>query len=184
MYSKYVKRFLDVILSIVLILVLWPLFIIVGLISKITTGNIIYKQNRDGFSKKSFVIYKFQSMLNGDEDRYKRTPKIMRYIRALGLDELPQLINILKGDMSFVGPRPFITGEELPIEPEPIIYTMKPGVISLAVANGRRKISYKKRLKYDYIYATNVSFKLDVYIIFKTLVLLIKQNIRGESWKK
>jgi len=184
MYSKYVKRFLDVIFSIILILILWPIFIIVGLISKICTGSILFKQNRDGLNKKSFVIYKFKSMRDENCAESLRTPKIMKYIRGLGLDELPQLFNILKGDMSFVGPRPFITGEKLPIEPEYIIYTVLPGVVSLAVANGRRKISHKKRLDYDYIYATNVSFKLDIYIIFKAIVVVFKQNFRGGSWKK
>jgi len=184
MYTKYVKRCLDVIFSIILIVILWPIFIIVGVISKITTGSILFKQNRDGLNQKSFVIYKFKSMRDGDCADHLRIPKIMKYIRGLGLDELPQLVNILKGDMSFVGPRPFITGEKLPIEPEYIIYTVLPGVVSLAVANGRRRISHKKRLDYDYIYATNISFKLDIYIIYKTIIVLLKQNFRGGSWKK
>ena len=184
MYSKYIKRFLDVICSIVLIIILSPIFIIVGLISRICTGNILFCQRRDGLNKRSFIMYKFKTMYDGIQSDDVRTPKIMKYIRALGLDELPQLFNILKGDMSFVGPRPFITGEKLPSEPEYIVYTVLPGVVSLAIANGRRKISHKKRLNYDYIYATNVSFKLDVYIVFKTIVLLFKQNFRGGSWKK
>lgn len=184
MYDRYFKRLLDIIFSLILLLILSPLFIIIGIISKVVTGGIIFKQDRDGLGKRSFVMYKFKSMLDGDMDKYVRTPKIMRTIRALGLDELPQLVNILKGDMSFVGPRPFITGEELPGEVEPIIYTVKPGVVSLASANGRRKISFQKRLKYDYIYATNVNLKLDLYVVFKTLGVLIKQNVRGESWKK
>lgn len=184
MYNKYIKRFFDVIFSLILIICLSPLFIIVGLLSKLLTGNVIYKQRRDGLNKRSFVIYKFKSMVDGTKIDSLRTPKAMKFIRNLGLDELPQLFNILKGEMSFVGPRPFITGEILPIKPDRIIYTVKPGIISLAIANGRRLISHKKRLKYDYIYATNVSLKLDLYIIVKTIFLLVKQNFRGEAWKK
>ena len=184
MYNKYVKRFFDVIFSLILIIVLFPVFIIIGLISKVLTGNVFYRQRRDGLNKRSFVMYKFKSMVDGVEKDSLRTPKTMKVIRNLGLDELPQLLNILKGEMSFVGPRPFITGEILPAKPERIVYTVKPGVVSLAVANGRRLISHKKRLKYDYIYATNVSLKLDLYIIFKTIFLLVEQNFRGETWKK
>lgn len=184
MYNRYVKRLLDIVFACVLLIILWPLFIIVGILSKACTGKVIFKQKRDGLNQKSFVMYKFQSMLDIDMDKYIRTPKIMRLIRSLGLDELPQLINILKGDMSFVGPRPFITGESLPKKPELIVYTVKPGVVSLATANGRRNIAHEKRLRYDYLYATNISFKLDLYIIFKTIGVLVKQNVRGEAWKK
>jgi len=184
MYNKYVKRFLDIIFSLILMIGLFPIFIVVGIISKLTVGSVFYLQERDGLNRRSFTIHKFKTMTDGDKPDEFRTPKIMKIIRNLGLDELPQLFNVFKGEMSFVGPRPFITGEELPIQPERIIYTVKPGVVSLAIANGRRFISHKKRLKYDYIYATNVSFKLDLYIIFKTVCLLITQNFRGEAWKK
>ncbi len=184
MYKKYFKRLIDIIGACLLVLILSPFFIIVGLASKITTGKVIFKQKRDGLNKRSFNIYKFKSMIDGKENSYNGIPKIMKVIRAIGLDELPQLINIIKGDMSFVGPRPFITGEELPEYPKDIFYTVRPGVVSLACSKGRRSVSHEKRLEYDYEYIKKISFKLDIKIIFNTIKVLFKQNIRGESWKK
>ena len=184
MYRKYFKRLLDILFSLFLILLLWPIGIIVGVLCKITSGKVFFLQQRDGKDKKSFAIYKFRSMKDVNGNYLERTTKITRVIRSFGLDELPQLINILKGDMSFVGPRPFITGEELPVLPSDKIYTVKPGVISLATANGRRKISHEMRLKYDEVYVSNVTFKQDVVILFKTLAVLIKQNVRGDVCKK
>ena len=105
----------------------------------------------------------------------------MNFIRSFGLDEIPQGINVIKGDMSLIGPRPFITGEKLPKYPDPITYTVRPGMISLATANGRRKMSHEKRLKYDIAYVENMSFKLDVYIVFKSIGVLFKQNIHGDG---
>lgn len=184
MYKKYFKRIIDIIMASILLIVLFPLFIFVGIASKITTGKILFKQKRDGLNKKSFNIYKFKTMIDGLEDKYEGIPKIMKMIRAVGLDELPQLINIIKGDMSFVGPRPFITGEELPIYPKDIFYTVRPGVTSLSSSKGRRYVSHEKRLEYDYEYIENTSLLLDIKIIFGTIKVLFKQNMRGESWKK
>ena len=82
--------------------------------------------------------------------------------------------------MSFIGPRPFITGEVLPKNPDKIIYTVSPGLISLAISKGRRNITHEERLKYDVIYVKEISFKLDVKIIFRTIYILLKQNFRGE----
>ncbi|MBR1377466.1 MAG: sugar transferase [Bacilli bacterium] len=176
MYKKYVKRILDIIFSIILIVILSPIMIIVGLISLITTGNIIFEQNRDGLNKKSFTMYKFKSMKDNHE-----IPKIMHIIRSLGLDEISQLFNILKGDMSFVGPRPFITNEPLPDDYiDPIIYTVRPGVVGLATAKGRRRVSHTQRLEYDKEYVLNLKFSLDIYIIFETLIVILKQNTRGD----
>ncbi len=180
MYKKYFKRVLDILLSLLLIILLFPIMIIIGCISKVYFGKSIYKQYRVGKDKKSFVIYKFQTMLDIEGNYETRTPKVMRKIRNWGLDELPQLFNIVKGDMSFIGPRPFIVNEILPEKPADIVYTVRPGVISLAVANGRRKIAHHARLKYDYKYIENISFKLDLLILLKTIQMLFKQNLRGE----
>lgn len=99
MYKNIFKRLLDIFFSLLLIILLLPLMIIVGVMSKIYTGNVIYKQPRDGKHKKSFMMYKFKTMLDIDGDYKARTPIVMRKVRCLGLDELPQLFNILKGDM-------------------------------------------------------------------------------------
>ena len=176
MYRKFIKRVLDIINSLLLIILFLPIMIIVGLICLLITGHIIYKQNRDGLNKKSFTIYKFSSI---KPDR--KYSKILNVIRSFGLDEIPQLFNILKGEMSFIGPRPFITGEPLPSYPDKKTYTVRPGVISLATANGRRKISHEQRLVYDLEYANNVSFILDLKIFFKSIYVIIKQNTKGDG---
>lgn len=184
MYKNFIKRLLDILFSLILIIILFPIMIVVGILSKIYTGNVIYKQPRDGKFKKSFTMYKFKTMLDIEGDYKTRTPVVMRKVRCLGLDELPQLFNILKGDMSFIGPRPFITGEVLPKYPDPITYEVSPGLISLAVSNGRRNITHNERLKYDIKYVQEISFKLDITIVFKTIYILLKQNLRGELWTK
>lgn len=184
MYRKYFKRLLDIIFSLIFIIILFPLFIIVGLICGIVDKQVFFLQKRDGLNKKSFTIYKFCSMKNIEGTYLERTTKITRLIRNLGLDELPQLFNVLKGDMSFIGPRPFITGEKLPSVPKDIIYTVRPGIISLSISKGRREVSYKNRLKYDEEYVSNVTFIRDVIILFKTLGVLVRQNLRGDVWKK
>ena len=146
MYRRYFKRLLDIIFSLLLIVILLPVFVVTGIICKIVDKQVFFFQKRDGLHKKSFTIYKFCSMKNISGNYLERTTKMTRIIRNLGLDELPQLINILKGDMSFIGPRPFITGEPLEPTPKDIIYKVRPGLISLAIAKGRRKVSYKNRL--------------------------------------
>lgn len=178
MYKKYFKRLLDIVFSLILLIVLFPLFIMTGIICFIVDKQVFYLQKRDGLNKKSFTIYKFCSMKNIEGNYLERTVPITRFIRNIGLDELPQLINILKGDMSFIGPRPFITGEPLPSKPKDIIYTVRPGVISLAISKGRRDVTYSNRLKYDEEYVLNVTFKNDILILFRTFNLLIKQNFK------
>lgn len=162
-------------MSLILMILFLPIMIVVGIISKIVTGHVIFKQNRDGLKKKSFTMYKFSSIKPSWE-----YSKILNFIRSFGLDELPQLFNILKGDMSFVGPRPFITGEKLPTMPNIKMYDVRPGVISLATANGRRVISHEKRLEYDLEYVDKVSFLLDMKIFFKSIAVIIKQNTKGD----
>ncbi len=179
MYKKYIKRLLDILFSSVLIIALFPLMIIVGITCKIIAGHFIFKQPRDGKNKKSFVIYKFNSIK--PDFSYSG---VLNVIRSYGLDELPQLFNILKGDMAFVGPRPFITGESLPSDPiNPIIYSVRPGVMSLATAKGRRYITHKKRLEYDVEYIKKMSFIFDVYVIVGTIGVIIKQSIHGDGRK-
>lgn len=173
---KFFKRLLDIVLSLIFLILLLPIMIIVAIICKIITGKAIYKQNRDGLNKKSFTIYKLSSIKPN-----RKYSKTLNFIRSFGLDEIPQFINVIKGDMSLIGPRPFITGEPLPTMPSKEFYTIKPGMISLATAYGRRKMSHEKRLKYDMAYIKNMSFKLDIYIVFKSIIVLFKQNIHGDG---
>lgn len=183
MYKKYFKRLLDIIFSLLLLIILFSLFIIVGIICKGINGKVFFLQKRDGLNKRSFIIYKFMSLKDMNGTVLERSTKTTRLIRMLGLDELPQLINILKGDMSFIGPRPFITDEELPSKPSEKIYSVRPGVVSLAVSKGRWDVSYENRLKHDEQYTSNVTLKQDIIILFKTIGVILGQ-LRGDVWKK
>ena len=170
MYRKYIKRILDVIISFVTIILLLPLLIISYIITKIEfTGKAIFKQQRIGLNEKPYTIYKFKTMKDGT----KETTKVSRFFRKFGIDELPQLFNILKGDMSLIGPRPFIVGDPLPIMYDKLRHTVRPGLTGLAQVSGRRYISHKKKLELDNEYVNKLSFRLDVYIFFKTIVSIL-----------
>lgn len=178
MYSKYIKRLLDIIISLILIVLLSPLIVITLILTLIFLGLPIYnfKREREGLNKKIFIMYKFRTKTKkqtySKKDEYNTVPRIIDKLR---LNELPQLFNVLKGDMSIVGPRPFIPGEKLP---EGKIsekrYLVKPGITGLAQINGDRMISHKQKLKYDEIYYDNLSFKLDLVIFLKTPIAIIK----------
>ena len=180
MYKKYGKPLLDIFFSFLLILILSPLMILLAILIRINLGSpILFKQVRVGLNKKEFTIYKFRTMKNIIASDKDRTTKFTRFLRNFGLDELPQLFNIIKQDMSFVGPRPFIANEKLPdTKIDDMIYTVLPGITGLAQSKGRRAISHQQRLKYDCEYVQNISFLLDLKIIFSTIKLLIIQNIK------
>lgn len=169
---KIVKRILDIILSLVFIILLSPVFLIISLILLVTLKReIIFKQKREGKNKETFIMYKFRTMINNnllnDKDRIT---KVGRILRNTSLDELPQLFNILKGDMSIIGPRPFIVGETLPDDfIDSVRYTVRPGMTGYAQIHGKRKVSHKRKLQYDVWYAKNLSFKLDVKILVLTI---------------
>ena len=169
---KIVKRILDIILSLVFIILLSPVFLIISLILLVTLKReIIFKQKREGKNKETFIMYKFRTMINNnllnDKDRIT---KVGRILRNTSLDELPQLFNILKGDMSIIGPRPFIVGETLPDDfIDSVRYTVRPGMTGYAQIHGKRKVSHKRKLQYDVWYAKNLSFKFDVKILVLTI---------------
>lgn len=172
MYKKYIKRLLDIIISIILIILLLPLFIIMYIITKIEfTGNAIYKQKRIGLFEKNFTIYKFKTM----DDKTKKVTKVSRLIRKVGIDEIPQLFNVLKGDMSLIGPRPFIVDDPLPSSYKKIRHTVRPGMTGYAQISGRVEFTHKKKLEYDYEYVENINFFFDLKIFLKTIVYIFKQ---------
>ena len=179
MYKKYIKRLLDIIISLLLIIVISPVLIIIYVILLFTLrSNIIYKQKREGLNKRPFTMYKFRTMI---EDKsvldVNRITKVGRILRNTCLDELPQLFNVLNGNMSLIGPRAFIVGEKLPKDKiEDIRYSVKPGMTGYAQVMGKRNVTHKNKLKYDVIYAKNVSFKLDVKIFFLTFKVLYQKN--------
>ncbi len=181
MYRKYIKRLLDIIFSFILILILWPLMIVVGIITFLSLGFPLfnYRREREGKNKKTYIMYKFRTKYKDqqgctDHDKYNN---VSRVIDKLRLNEILQLFNILKGDMSFVGPRPFIPGDKLPPgDISPKRYMVRPGVTGLSQINGGRFLSHKEKLKYDEIYYDNLSFMLDLKIILMTPIAIIKQS--------
>lgn len=164
---KVIKRFLDILLSSILIILLFPLMIFIGIIIRLDSkGSAIYKQVRTGQYGKKFIIYKFRSMYV-DSDVCTRVGNI---IRKLSLDELPQLFNILKGEMSFIGPRPWVVGYYKNMNKyEKRRYNVKPGLTGLAQVKGRGNLSIFKKIEYDLYYVKHYSFLLDVKIVFLTI---------------
>lgn len=173
---KYVKRVLDFIISLVLfVILLIPMFIISILIIIIDKQNPIFIQKRTGKNGNIFNLYKFRTMkiINSKND-YTKLGKVLR---RLSLDELPQVLNIIKGDMSFVGPRPWIPGyyENMNIKQRRRVEVL-PGLTGLAQVNGRNGISVNKKIDYDLEYIDNFSFKQDIYIVFKTICVIFKSE--------
>ena len=188
MYNQFFKRFLDIILSMTALLLLIPLFLLISLLIKLDSkGPVFFKQARVGKDRKEFYILKFRSMkvdapqnmptslLTNPE---QHITKLGKFLRKSSLDELPQLVNIIKGDMSIVGPRPVIRDEKaLIIKREHYgVYKVKPGLTGLAQVNGRDIISIKEKVAFDSEYVTNLSFLLDVKILVKTIINVIQSN--------
>ncbi|EAI3387919.1 TPA: undecaprenyl phosphate N,N'-diacetylbacillosamine 1-phosphate transferase [Campylobacter coli] len=183
MYEKWIKRILDFILALFLLVLFSPLILITALLLKITQGSVIFTQNRPGLNEKIFKIYKFKTMsderdekgeLLSDELRLKAFGKI---VRSLSLDELLQLFNVLKGDMSFVGPRPLLV-EYLPLynEEQKLRHKVRPGITGWAQVNGRNAISWQKKFELDVYYVKNISFLLDLKIMFLTALKVLKRS--------
>lgn len=190
MYAKYIKRILDLILSLMALIVLMPLMIIIGILVRINLGSpIIFKQKRPGKNEKIFTLYKFRTMTDKRDidgnllpDEYRLT-KFGKFLRSTSLDELPELINIIKGDMAIVGPRPLLV-EYLPYytEEEKHRHDVRPGLTGLAQVNGRNALQWEERFSFDLQYKKNVSFKEDFKIILMTIKKVLKKEnivVRG-----
>ena len=184
MYKNFFKPLLDKILALFLIILFLPIMLIVAILIYVWDGRpIIFTQERPGYKEKIFKIYKFRTMTNEKDENgnllpdEKRLKGIGKIIRSLSLDELPQLFNVLKGDMSFIGPRPLLV-EYLPLynEEQRKRHLVKPGITGLAQIKGRNAISWKKKFKYDVFYVNHLSFKLDLYIICQTILKVLKRE--------
>ena len=182
MYAKYIKRPMDFILSLIALIVLSPVMAVTALLVKIKLGSpVIFRQERPGRDEKIFKMYKFRSMTDEHDENGKLLPdeirltKFGRLLRRTSLDELPELLCILKGDMSIVGPRPLAT-KYLPYynARERLRHSVKPGLTGLAQINGRNNLNWNERFSYDIEYATNISLKLDISIIFKSVLKVLK----------
>lgn len=187
---KYIKRIFDFLISLTALLIIWPLLLIVAVLIKIDSeGPVIFKQKRLGLDGKKFEIYKFRSMCVGAEQTGSgvysgkgdmRVTKVGRIIRATSLDELPQLVNILKGEMSFVGPRPPLTYHPWPIEEyteaQHHMFDVRPGITGWAQVNGRKDVEWHHRIELSCWYVENMSLWLDIKIMFMTVFKVIKNE--------
>lgn len=196
MYKNFIKRALDLIISVIILPIFMILYIIIGILIKIEdNGPIFYKGSRIGKDSKIFKMYKFRSMkvnapniLNEDGSTYNskndnRVTKIGKVIRETSIDEIPQIINVLKGEMSFIGPRASL-GEALDTYKEDEKEKMKvcPGITGYTQAYYRNGLTVREKRLKDAWYANNVSFKLDVKIFFKTIhTVLKKENVYTNS---
>ena len=178
------KRMFDVVLVLILIVFLLPVYMIVSLLIVITMGSpILFKQKRPGKDGKIFEIYKFRTMTNETDEKgrllsdEKRLTKMGKFIRSTSLDELPQLFNVLKGDMSFVGPRPLLV-EYLPLynEKQKKRHNVKPGITGWAQVNGRNSISWEEKFDYDVWYVEHQSFLLDMKILWMTFLKVFDRS--------
>ena len=184
MYEKWGKRIFDQIGSMILIIVLSPLLILIGLMIIIFLGSpVFFVHERPGKNEKIFKMYKFRTMQNiYDHDGHlkpdqERLTRFGRFLRKSSLDELPELFNILIGDMSFVGPRPLLI-EYLPLYNafQKKRHNVRPGLTGLAQINGRNAISWKEKFEYDIQYTQSISFWGDLMILFKTVIKVIKRS--------
>ncbi len=183
------KRLVDILVALIILVVLSPLLVIAGLMIRFeSNGPVFFRQNRVGLDGKLFSICKFRSMfVSSDLDASYNTqhndPRITRvghFIRATSIDELPQLFNVLKGEMSVVGPRPDLEIQERDYSAEDwrLRNSVRPGMTGLAQVNGRSNISLEDRLHYDLLYARTHNFLLDTRIILKTVkVILFGMNV-------
>lgn len=184
MYAKFWKRFLDFMLSLTALLVLWPVMLILTIVGAIVMrGNPFFTQIRPGKDEKLFALVKFRSMTNRKDKNGKLLPdeqrltKYGRLLRSTSLDELPELWNILKGDMSIVGPRPLLP-KYLPYyyEEERHRHDIRPGLTGLAQVNGRNLLSWDKRFAMDVEYVNNITFLGDIAILWKTVLNVVKRK--------
>jgi len=176
-YRRFVKRFLDILLSLLILILFCWLYLIVAVLVRIKLGSpVFFTQERPGLHGKIFRVYKFRSMTDARDENGEFLPdsvrltKFGRALRASSLDELPQFINILKGDMSFIGPRPLLV-KYLPwyTEEEAHRHDVRPGLTGLAQVNGRNAIGWEDRFRYDVEYVRNCSFAMDMKIIGMTV---------------
>jgi len=190
MYQKFFKRFLDIILSLILIIFLFPVIILLFFLVWFMIGFPIFKQKRPGLNNKIFTLYKFKTLYDPSKKKLsesKRQSKLGNFLRKTGLDELLQLFNILKNNMSFVGPRPLLV-EYLKkySKKEKKRHLVKPGVTGLAQVNqdNFKKKNWKKSISLDIYYVSNVSFLLDIKIFYQTFKLIILNKKQYKDFNK
>lgn len=197
-YNRYTKRIMDIVISLIALIILSPVFLIIAISIKIESrGPVFFVHKRIGKNGKIMKMYKFRTMVPNAEELIKeftqqqlkefkenfklendpRITKVGKFLRKTSLDELPQLINILKGELSIIGPRPVI-GEELEKygENKSKFLSVTPGLTGYWAANGRSNTSYEQRMDMELYYIDNMSWKMDVKVFFKTIVSVLKKE--------
>lgn len=183
-YEKFFKRPLDIIFSLLALIILSPILLIIAILVRIKLGSpIIFKQERPGKDEKIFKLYKFRTMTDAKDKKGKLLPdekrltKFGKLLRSTSLDELPELFNILKGDMSFIGPRPLLV-EYIPYytKSEKHRHDVRPGLTGLAQVNGRNTLSWEDKFKLDLKYVNKTTLATDISILWKTFLKVIKRS--------
>lgn len=185
MYAHFFKRFFDFCISLVALIIISPILLVITIWLHFANkgAGAFFLQERPGLNGKIFRVIKFKSMNDKRDAEGKLLPdaerltKVGKFVRSTSLDELPQLINVLKGDMAFIGPRPLLV-RYLPYytEREQLRHTVRPGITGLAQIHGRNLISWDDKLEYDAYYAEHVSLRLDIKIFFMTIVKVLKRE--------
>ncbi|MFC4712917.1 sugar transferase [Planococcus dechangensis] len=178
------KRFFDFLVSLIAVIVLSPVILTTALLILLKIGSpVVFKQQRPGLNERPFHVYKFRSMTDERDTKGQFLPDDIRLtsfgkiIRKLSLDELPQLLNVLKGDMSFVGPRPLLMEYlDLYDNRQKKRHNVRPGITGWAQVNGRNAISWEQKFEYDVWYVENQSFWLDIKILFMTVMKVFKSE--------
>ena len=190
LYVKYIKRILDFLLALNTIFILGIPMLLVALLVRIKLGSpVLFKQDRPGKDGKIFQMFKFRSMTDERDEKGELLPDEVRLtsfgkkLRSTSLDELPELLNVLKGDMSFIGPRPLLV-RYLPLysERQSRRHEVRPGITGYAQVNGRNAISWEEKFEKDVWYVENISFWTDISILFKTVVVVFgRKGISSET---
>lgn len=191
MYSNCVKRILDFCIALLALSVLWPILLVITMFLHFANkgAGAFFTQERPGKDAKIFKVIKYKTMTDERDADGKLLPdaqrltRIGKIVRSLSIDELPQLFNVLKGDMSFVGPRPLLV-KYLPLYSKEQMrrHNVRPGITGWAQVNGRNAITHTKKFEYDVWYVDNISFMLDLKILFLTIKkVFVREGISGEG---
>lgn len=189
-YKRFIKRPMDFILSLIAIIVLSPILLVVAILVRTKLGSpVLFKQKRPGLNEEIFLMYKFRTMTDEKDENGNLLPdsvrltKFGRLLRSTSLDELPELFNILKGDMSIIGPRPLLV-QYLPLynNHQKRRHEVRPGLSGLAQVSGRNAISWEEKFNLDVKYVDNVSFINDWMIIFSTIKkVFVREGINSDT---
>lgn len=183
-YRRFVKKTMDFLLSLIAIIILSPVFLVVAVLVRTKLGSpVLFKQQRPGLEEEIFTMYKFRTMTDERDEKGELLPNEMRhtsfgkFLRSTSLDELPELVNVLKGDMSLVGPRPLLVDYlSLYNKEQSRRHSVRPGITGYAQVNGRNAISWEEKFEKDMYYVKHVNFILDIKILLMTFIKVFKKE--------